>query len=68
MKIGEAELWLRQELQVMYDESEAINIASLVMENITRLNKSDRLLKKRRTPECSPATSSYRNTSSPPTQ
>jgi release factor glutamine methyltransferase len=46
MKIGEAELWLRQELEVMYDKSEATNIASLVMENITQLNKSDRLVKK----------------------
>jgi release factor glutamine methyltransferase len=46
MKIGEAELWLRLELQAIYNESEATNIASLVIENITQLNKSDRLLKK----------------------
>src|SRR5688572_28437789 len=46
MKIGEAELWLRLELQAIYNETEATNIASLVIENITQLNKSDRLLKK----------------------
>jgi release factor glutamine methyltransferase len=46
MKIGEAELWLRQELQAIYDEGEAANIASLVIENMTQFNKSDRLVKK----------------------
>jgi hypothetical protein len=37
MKIGEAEIWLRQELGSIYDEREASNIASLVLENITGL-------------------------------
>lgn len=46
MKIGEAELWLRQELCINYDENEAGNIASSVLENITGLNKSIRFVKK----------------------
>ena len=46
MKIGEAEIWLRQELNSIYDEREASNIASLVLENITGLSKIDRLTKK----------------------
>lgn len=46
MKIGEAELWLRKELAVIYDEREATNIASLVMESVTGLLRVDRLTKK----------------------
>src|SRR5215218_2727398 len=46
MKVGEAEIWLRQELNSIYDEREASNIASLVLENITGLSKIDRLTKK----------------------
>jgi release factor glutamine methyltransferase len=46
MKIGEAEVWLRQELRSIYDEREASNIASLVLENITGLSRADRLTKK----------------------
>ena len=46
MKIGEAQVWLRQELKTIYDEREASNIASLVLENITGLSRADRLTKK----------------------
>ena len=46
MKIGEAEVWLRQELNSIYDEREASNIAELVLENLTGLSKVDRLTKK----------------------
>ena len=46
MKIGEAEIWLRKELGSLYDEREATNIASLVLENITGLSKIDRSVKK----------------------
>ena len=46
MKIGEAEIWLRKELATIYDEREAANIASLVIEAITRLTRVDRLTKK----------------------
>ncbi len=46
MKIGEADIWLRKELATIYDEREAANIASLVMETITGLPRVDRLTKK----------------------
>ena len=46
MKIGEAEIWLRKELSKIYDEREAANIATLVLENITGLPRVDRLTKK----------------------
>jgi release factor glutamine methyltransferase len=46
MKIGDAEVWLRQELRSIYDEREASNIASLVLENITGLSRVNRLTKK----------------------
>ena len=46
MKIGEAEIWLRKELSTIYDEREAANIASLVLETITGLPRVDRLTKK----------------------
>ena len=46
MKIGEAEIWLRSELSALYQEREAANIASLVLENITGLTKIDRLTRK----------------------
>lgn len=46
MKIGEAELWMRQELLMVYSENEASRIASLVLDNLTGSNRADRLLKK----------------------
>jgi len=46
MKIGEAEIWLRKELASIYDEREAANIASVVLETITGLPRVDRLTKK----------------------
>ena len=46
MKIGEAEIWLRKELATIYDEREATNIASLVLETVTALPKVDRVTKK----------------------
>ena len=44
--MDEAELWLRQRLQTVYDEQESINISSLVMEHVTGLSRMDRLTKK----------------------
>jgi release factor glutamine methyltransferase len=46
MKIGEAEIWLRQELSSIYDEGEASNISDLVLENLTGLSRVGRLGKK----------------------
>ncbi len=46
MKIGEAENWLRKELASIYDEAEADNISSLVLEHITNLSRSERSLKR----------------------
>jgi release factor glutamine methyltransferase len=46
MKINEVESWLQQQLQVIYTESESANIAALVLENITGLSRSERLLNK----------------------
>ena len=46
MKLGEAEIWLRQELKSVYDEREASNIADLVLENLSGLSRVDRLTKK----------------------
>ena len=45
MKTGAAEQWLRQQLSTVYDESEAHNIAALVMEHITQANKLERIKK-----------------------
>jgi release factor glutamine methyltransferase len=42
MKLGEAELWLRQQLQSVYDESESGNIAAWVMEHLTGLDRMER--------------------------
>ncbi len=42
MKLGEAELWLRQQLQAIYEKDESINIASWVMEHLTGLNRMER--------------------------
>ena len=44
--MNEAELWLRQRLQTVYDEQESINISSMVMEHVTGLPRMDRLSKK----------------------
>lgn len=46
MKIGEAEVWLRKELHQSYDEREAGNIASMIMENITGCLRLERTTKK----------------------
>lgn len=46
MKTGEAEMWLRQQLIPIYDEREASNIASLILEKITGLSRMNRSLKK----------------------
>lgn len=46
MKIGEAEIWLRNELSSLYEQREATNIAALVLENITGLSKMERVTKK----------------------
>jgi release factor glutamine methyltransferase len=46
MKWGEAEIWLRKELTGLYDEAEAANIASWVMEHLTGAARIDRLTRK----------------------
>ena len=46
MKIGEAEIWLRKELATIYDEREATNSASLVLETVTALPNVARVTKK----------------------
>lgn len=43
MKAGAAELQLRQQLKRLYDESEANNIAAMVMEHLTQANRLDRI-------------------------
>lgn len=42
MKWGEAEIWLKKELAGIYDEAEAANIASWVMEHLTGASRMDR--------------------------
>ena len=46
MKIGEAESWLKNELRTVYEEQEAANISSMVMEHVTGCDLTQRLLKK----------------------
>jgi len=46
MKSGEAEQWLKQQLVGIYDEREAGNITTWVMEHITGLSRLDRSVKK----------------------
>ncbi len=46
MKINEAEQWLRQQLQTVYDEQERINIANMILEHLTRLSRLERVSKK----------------------
>lgn len=46
MKVGEAEQYIRQGLAGIYDESESINIARLVLEHCTGLNRAYLLLNK----------------------
>jgi release factor glutamine methyltransferase len=46
MKIGEAENWLTNELGGIYDEREAGNIASLVLEHVTGFSRAERGLRK----------------------
>ena len=46
MKHAEAEQWLKEQLAGIYEGSEAANIADLVMEHVTGLNKSKRSFKK----------------------
>ena len=46
MKTGEAEVWLRNELKIMYEEREAAQISAMIMEKITGLNRMGRLVKK----------------------
>jgi release factor glutamine methyltransferase len=43
MKMGEAEIWLRQQLQQHYDKSESGNIAAMVMEHLTGSNRLQRV-------------------------
>jgi release factor glutamine methyltransferase len=46
MKMGEAEIWLRNELSTIYDENEAINISAMLLEKITGLSASERAVGK----------------------
>ncbi len=46
MKINEAEQWLRQQLQTVYDEQERANIANMILEHLTRLSRLERVSKK----------------------
>jgi release factor glutamine methyltransferase len=46
MKLFETEYYLREELKEIYDEAEAANIASLAIEHITGLSKTERAVKK----------------------
>ena len=45
MKIGEGESWLREELSSVYDSGESSAIASIVLENISGLNRIQRMAK-----------------------
>ena len=46
MKWGEAEKYITKQLETCYDESEAVNIAAILIENITSFSRSKILLKK----------------------
>jgi len=46
MKVFEAEQFIKEQLKRIYDEQESTNIASLSVEHITSLSKSQRILKK----------------------
>src|SRR5689334_9850327 len=43
MKIGEAEAWLRQQLESGYGPGESSSMAAMVIEHITGLSKGERL-------------------------
>lgn len=45
MKIAEAEKYVKDELKNVYEETEAANIADMVMEHISSLPKADRVLR-----------------------
>lgn len=46
MKLFEAEQYLKEQLKALYDEQEAVNIASLAIEHITGFSKTERVSKK----------------------
>ncbi|HVK97190.1 MAG TPA: peptide chain release factor N(5)-glutamine methyltransferase, partial [Flavisolibacter sp.] len=46
MKISEAERFLKQELQKIYEDPEAFNIAGFIVEEITAFQKAERIAKK----------------------
>jgi release factor glutamine methyltransferase len=46
MKLFEAEQYLKEQLNAIYDEQEAANIASLAIEHITDFSKSERVSRK----------------------
>ncbi len=46
MKVGEAEKYIKENLQAFYDDSEAANIAWLVIENCTGLDRTTILVNK----------------------
>jgi release factor glutamine methyltransferase len=46
MKLNDADQWLRQQLQTVYDGPEAGNIANMVLEHLTGLSRLERHTKK----------------------
>ncbi len=46
MTIGNAALFISKELQIIYDENEAMNIAEMLLENISGIKRTDRILNK----------------------
>lgn len=46
MTIGNAALFISKELQITYDENEAMNIAEMLLENISGIKRADRILNK----------------------
>lgn len=46
MKIGEAEIWLKNELSAIYPEGEAATMATMAMAHLTAMTRSERMLKK----------------------
>ena len=46
MKLFDAETYLKEQLRELYDEQEAANIASLALEDITRLSRTERISRK----------------------
>ncbi len=46
MTLGNAALFISKELQIIYDENEAMNIGEMLLENISGVKRTDRILNK----------------------